>query len=303
MNRVLLCPEGMRTLVDGREDRRSPTEARNSIALLAAQYLSLAAVGFTDASTGAPQGSHEFAARKARTVSNKDSGIPYIQEGEVGLWQLKAAGYHIFGPENFIAHTIPEHFFFRFKDGHLVTDRHQMRAAHHLLTEVKAKSRDFSQQNITKELAVLAGQYKPAEGYGWQVITGTHETESGLSVALLAFGEYCSSQIQQKQQIQTQRASQLSVYSRAASTELARARVKEPSTQLVGGLGEILFSNNPKNRVIDVIALLYAQRSALGFYITPLSLADAISVVYQVAWSSAYSTEQSKKGRFTPQLY
>lgn len=308
IKRVLLCPDGLDAVVQNRGDGRSPEETKEAFAHLAAQLLYLGATGIIlpHSVISVPEVFGRVGDR-AVSLSSKDTGEPYLWPGEAILWQLKAAGYHITGPEDFLAHEISQQFFFKFASGKLINESAQLSALYLLRkaassgkADGKVEVGDRSQELVMNLLKMVKDQRKAAAGYSWEVITGKHETNADLSVVMLAFGEVCESERQQKETIQQLRMKQLPLYMNASEIELIRAGLPKPERSTVGVMREILFASETVKSPLGILPAIETAQSTLGFTITPHNLVDAVTWAYQVVWSSALSTAGSVSGRFNP---
>lgn len=308
IKRVLLCPDGLDAVVQNRSDGRSPGETKDAFAHLTAQLLYLGATGIIlPHSVISVPGVFGRVGDRAASLSSKDTGEPYLWSGEATLWQLKAAGYHITGPEDFVAHEIPQQLFFKFSSGKLVNESAQLsalyllrKAAYSGKAEGKVAVGDRSQEQVIHLLNMIKNQRKAAAGYSWEVVTGKHETNADLSVVMLAFGEVCPSEREQKETIQQLRMRQLPLYLNASEIELIRAGLPKPERSTVGVMREILFANETVKSPLGILPVIEEAQNDLGFTITPHNLVDAVTWAYQVVWSSALSTAGSVRGRFNP---
>lgn len=297
VSRVLLCPDTFPQAVTDRADSRSRVQAeKEAVQLLASLILATAAqIPGLSVSTRMPLTRVEQRIRGSRY---KESGRPVLPAGELDLWKLKEAGYHMQIPEQLIIYSVPRELFFTFENGKLLLKNDQMKAAFKLLQAVGEPSNDYTYATIVRQLQAFALKYRQAsDGYTWQVIFGKHQTNPNLEVAGLAFGEVVPNTSKQKQRIQEWRTSQLAVYQEAMLIEGEQHGVAKPSDMLLGILREILFSSDRKS-VLECTHEIAEMLAFQGFSIGSDSLVNAVAMAYHAVWNSAYSTEQSIKGRF-----
>lgn len=291
--RVLFCPNPWEEVTEGRADRQATPAAQENISALTAGLLLLAAnrlPEMPDDRSKSPQ--------HAQVVERLVGGSEILSVGEMTLWQVKEAGYKLNAPADFVALEVQNQFVFRFKDGHLLQKPLQLQAAYQLGKMVGDNNTSYSYDQISKQLKTLAKGHAAAEGYRWEVVEGSHESDPGAKILMLAFGEIQKTPERQKQEVNGQRATQLSEYQRAAGIELIREGIGEPPKKLVGSVKDVLFGAPDAGGVGKGISAMAAVLAEQGIIISPKALVEAMALAYHATWNSALTTPQSVQGRF-----
>ncbi len=291
--RVLNCPNGWNEVTYDRADGQSPSGSKDVASMLVAELIYLAAHELELGENRYVKSVHHQLVPE-RIVGAVDWGLSL---GEMALWQLKEAGYKLEAPDTFVAHEVQSGMAFRFQNGVLVVRAEQLKSLHNLKQAVGSTETASNSAVVRHLLEKLAGAYSPQEGYAWKVLSGKHETKPGLEVVLLAFGKMNASHEEQEQAINTQRAAQLAVYSRAAHVEALRQGLPQPTRQLVGQVRDVLFSEAAGGKGKGVSTLAEIAQLA-GIVVRPTDLVEAVALGYHALWNSALTTSESIKGRF-----
>lgn len=291
--RVLLCPNPWEDVAEGRADRQAKPAAQENISALTANLLLLAASKLPEM----PEGRGK-SPQHGQVVDRLVGGSEILSVGEMTLWQVKEAGYKLNAPADFVALEVQNQFIFRFKDGRLLQKPLQLQAAYQLGKMTGDNNTSYSYEQISKQLKTLAKGHSATEGYRWEVIEGSHESDPGAKILMLSFGEIQKTPEHQKQEVNGQRVTQLSEYRRAAEIERIRGGIGEPSKQFVGQVKDVLFGAPDAGGAGKGISAMAAVLAEQGIVVSPNALVEAIALAYHATWNSALTTPQSVQGRF-----
>jgi len=296
--RALSAPDPWSEVIRDRADRLPANAAATAVSSLACAMIYLAADRTPEMSptAGKPATHHHV----VESIVNGRLGN--MNPGEMALWRIKTAGYKLAGAlersvDDFVAIEVEPRFSFRFVGGRLLPYGQQWRNAYLLGSTFGDQNTSYTYEQILTNLKNMAQGRSASEGYRWEVMRGTKESDTQDKILIMAFGEEVSNREQQRQVVNEQRASQLRAYHQASDDLLNRAGLPKPSKRITGSVHDILFHSPASVEAKGLVALAEVLCSA-GVCIQPRQLVESLAGAYYATWNSGMNTDSSKIGRF-----